>query len=188
MTEYQLLPAETQPDTYRRLFVLYCRELQADDPTIAGYDPVVLADENLSADTDHPYVIYTETQPAGLVVFMDESAAAGEDDCHTYLGEIFVLPCYRGRGIASHIAETFFDAQDYDSGLCCIAGSPAETFWKNLMERKRYSYTIAKEDEIRNFIHIFLCKRETDRNIGEDQIPVNRSQETARQFAGGDAF
>ena len=135
---YQLIPAEDQPDLYRQLFALYCRDLQKDDPTIAEYDPAVLADENLCADTDHPYLIFVEDQPAGLAVFMDESAPVGEEDCHTYLGEIFVLPAFRNRGIAGSIAETFFDAQDYDSGLCYIVGSPAEAFWKKLFNAHAY--------------------------------------------------
>lgn len=156
---YRLIPAEDQPDVYRQLFALYCQDLQTDDPTIANYDPAVLAEENLSADTDRPYLIYVEDQPAGLVVFMDEAAQVGEDDCHTYLGELFVLPAFRKHGIAGSIAEAFFDAQDHDSGLCYIVGSPAEAFWKKLMKRKNYSYFIAKEDDIRNFIHLSLRKK-----------------------------
>ena len=160
---YRLIPAEAQPDLYRQLFALYCQDLQTDDPTIANYDPAILAGENLAADTDHPYLIYVAEQPAGLVVFMDESAPVGEDDCHTYLGEIFVLPAFRNHGIAGSIAETFFDAQDYDSGLCYIVGSPAEAFWKKLFNKKNYTYTTTKEDEVRNFIHLSLRNRENGR-------------------------
>lgn len=156
MAEYILKHAEEDTKKYHELFRQYCMELAEEDPTILEYDPDELAQENLESIQDHPYFIISENNMAGFVVFMDEPDDPGENDCHTYLGEIYILKEYRCQGLAGKVAGDFFDAQAYDSGLCYIKGSYGEKFWLNLMKRKHYRYKICKEDDIRDFIHVFL--------------------------------
>ena len=121
--------------------------------------PEALADENLQSCLDHPYLIESGRGTVGLVVFMGEEEPRNEDSCHSYLGEIFVRKTYRRCGIASRIAGDFFAAQEHDAGLCYVRGSAAEEFWKNTIARLGYEYEIFTEDEIRDFMHIYLHHR-----------------------------
>ena len=156
---YTLTDARYRQEEYRALFGQYCRELAQDDPTMARCDPDALAEENLQSPTDHPYLIQTEGQTAGLVVFMDgESPQDG--GCESYLGELFVLPAFRRRGIASRVAADYLAARQGDVGLCYVRHSAAETFWKNRMQSLGYPCRVFREDDVRDFLRIYVQKKE----------------------------
>lgn len=160
--KYQLIDAKLMKEEYINLFQQYCAELLLEDATIAQYDPKELARENLTEETDHPYLITVNGELAGFVVFSDEAAPVGEKDCHTYINELFILESYRKSGLGSQVAIDYFETLQYDTGLCYIRGSIGEKFWLTLMKRHGYRYDIFKEDEIRDFIHIYLYEKKQD--------------------------
>lgn len=156
MIKYELVDVDRKREEYIELFKLYCEELLLEDPTIAQYDYTELAIENLDSESDRPMFIVVDKETAGLVVFMNETEKVGDDDCHTYIGEIFVLPEYRKKGIGSRIVCEYLDSLKYDCGFCYIRDSYAEKLWIELLNRKGYKYRIFEEDSIRNFVHIYL--------------------------------
>lgn len=156
MADYTLTDARLHREVYIDLFRQYCEELLESDPSIAQYDFAALAEENLQSDTDHPYLIQAEGETAGLVVFMDEEAPADEHSCYTYLGELFVLEKFRGRGIAGRIFRDHLASQKYDVGLCYVRGSAAERFWLKRISETGCPYKVCEEDAVRDFIHIYL--------------------------------
>lgn len=162
MIKYQLMDANLLKEEYVSLFRQYCAELLLEDATISQYDPEMLAGENLTERTDHPYMITVDGDFAGFVVFSDESAPVTEKDCHTYINELFILESYRKSGLGSQVAVDYFDTLRYDTGLYYIRGSMGEKFWLTLMKRHGYHYDIYKEDEIRDFIHIYLYGKKYD--------------------------
>lgn len=155
----KLIDARTCCDEYIALFEQYCKELLTIDASMAQYDFAKLAEENLESDTDHPYLIELDGEFVGLVVTMDEEEPE-EGACHTYLGELFVLPAYRGRGIASRIAREYLAAQTHDVGLCYVRGSAAERFWLKRMTEWGYAYKVFEEDDVRDFLYIRVSVRE----------------------------
>lgn len=159
MPSYILLDARQQREGYIALFRRYCEELLQSDSSLGQCDFAKLAEENLQSSCDHPYLIHVGDETAGLVVFMDEKDVQDDASCHTYIGEIYILEQFRGRGIAGRIAEDYLLRQKYDVGLCYVRGSTAERFWLNTMARLGYEYEIFTEDEIRDFIHIRLHRR-----------------------------
>ena len=126
--DFSLVDVAGQEEEYIDMFKFYCEELSKEDPTIRQYDYTELAKENLLSSSDRPMFIIAGNIMVGFVVFMEEPGAIGDDDCHSYIGEIYVKPDYRNNGIASRIACNYLDSLDYDSGLCYIRKSYAEQF------------------------------------------------------------
>lgn len=156
MIEYQLIDAADSREKYIELFKRYCEELLKEDPTISQYDYAELAIENLDKECDRPCFISVSEEIAGFVVFMDETESTGDNDCHTYIGELFILPEYRKRGIAGKVVCDYIDSLEYDTGFCYIRNSYAGNLWIRLLNQKGYRYDIFKEDEVRDFVHIHL--------------------------------
>lgn len=152
--EYDLIDARLCSDEYIRFFMQYCDELVKEDSSLKQYDFTELAKENLNTRQDHPYIVKALGESAGLVVFMDEDDK--ESVCKSYIGELYILPKYRRHGIGGKIAEKYLLSQKYDVGLCFIRGSFAEKFWKTRMSQLGYSYKISREDEVRDFMHIYI--------------------------------
>lgn len=153
---YKLIEVSNQREKYIDLFRIYCEELEKEDPALKEYDYTSLATENLESESDTPLFIYCDNEIAGFVVFMDETEEVDDADCHTYIGELFVLPKYRKRGIAGKIVCDYIDSLEYDTGFCYIRDSYAGNLWIRLLNSKGYNYDIYKEDDVRDFVHIRL--------------------------------
>lgn len=154
--EFSLVDIDNRKEEYIDLFKVYCDELSKDDPQICRYNFTELAKENLVNSSDRPMFIMKDKAIVGFVVFMDETDEVGNDDCHTYIGEIYVKPKYRKKGIASRLVCKYLDSLEYDSGFCYIRNSSGEKFWLRLLDGKGYRYDIVKEDEVRDFVHVHL--------------------------------
>lgn len=153
---YKLIDVADQRERYISIFRSYCEELEKDDQTLKNYDYTELAVENLESESDFPFFIYCGEEIAGFVVSMNETGEVSDTDCHTYIGELFILPQYRRCGIASKIVCDYIDTLKYDTGFCYIRDSYAGNLWIRLLNSKGYRYDIYREDEIRDFVHIHL--------------------------------
>lgn len=107
----------------------------------------------MGSECDRPCFICIGGETSGFVVFMNET---GQAECHTYIGEIFVLSEYRKRGIAGRVACDYISSLEYDTGGGYVRGSKAEKFWIRLLDDKKYRYDVSREDEVRDFVHIHL--------------------------------
>lgn len=154
MPNYSLIDARLYRERYIDLFRQYCDELLQSDSSLSQYSFSALAEENLQSDSDHPYLIESNGETAGLVVFMDENSPQDNSSCYSYIGELFVLEQYRRHGIASHIVADYLASQKHDVGLCYVRGSAAERFWLNQVKTLGYAYEVFIEDEVRDFLHI----------------------------------
>ena len=84
--------------------------------------------------------------------------SVGDTDCASYLQELFLLPEFRGRGIARDIFCGFIERQKRDTGFCFVPESESGKYFIRLLKEAGYSYDLYQEDELRQFCHVHVCR------------------------------
>lgn len=113
-------------------------------------------DEIRESVTDASYVIMVGDKKAGLFVCSVPDEPVGDTDCASYLQELFLLPEFRGRGIARDIFCGFIERQKRDTGFCFVPESESGKYFIRLLKEAGYSYDLYQEDEVRQFCHVHV--------------------------------
>lgn len=170
---YTVVDAVQKKTEFTKLYMQYVEELRSFYPN-RTFD--MLSQENLSEEFDEyfeaaqkkPLVLLCpptsnndkkgepvksaetiELVPAGLAVVSGPGEEDLEDGCISYIEEMFLLPEYRGKGIATDFVSRFFRQQKGVVGFCVLKNNTkALQLWENLIQTEGYSYEKIDADDV----------------------------------------
>ena len=138
---YRMEYAVKYPREFDRLFRDYVNELALYDGSLKNQSVDAMLAELREDVNKARYLIFSEGEIAGLFVCSVPGKDDEGDGCAAYLEEIYVLPGFRGRGIAKDIFLRFLRQQKGDTGFCVIRENrTAVRCWEGLLEKAGYTW------------------------------------------------
>lgn len=145
---YHIELAEIHPKTYEHLYADYLTELLAYEGRTLDFDPMEEINSMRSDVTMTSYVLFVEKEPAGVLVTSTPNEEVNANGCGSYMEDLYVIPKYRGHGIASDVFTRFIKQQKKPTNLCVIKkNAPALRFWENVMTKNEFFYERKEYDE-----------------------------------------
>lgn len=145
---YHVELAEIHPKTYERLYADYLTSLLAFENRTLDFDYMKEINSMRSDVTMTSYVLFVEKEPAGILVTSTPNEEVNTYGCGSYMEDLYVIPKYRGRGIASDIFSRFIRQQNKPTNLCVMKKNvPALRFWEDVINRNEFFYERKEYDE-----------------------------------------
>lgn len=164
---YHVEPAEHYLKEFRSLFNEYIEELALYKPWFAdkkdewGNYLTPVHDEFFSAVEKKPFVIFDDDKAVGITVMSVPNAEELEDDCLSYIEEMYVEKASRGKGIATDIVKRYLRQQNGNVGFCVLKkNKKAVDIWEELMEKEGYKWKRFESDEDTWFYRVEIAVSE----------------------------
>ncbi len=156
---YRLIEARYNRRDYQAMFDRYVLDIGQYDSALLenAADGHYLPEEVrncLASPSKRPYIITRDGEQIGLAVLSGPDPEDEPDGCTHYIEELFVLPEYRNKGIATDLALRYLRQNENSCGLCVNkSNAKAVRFWESIAEKG--GYTLSKSDSGKYWWFVF---------------------------------
>lgn len=138
---YHVELAEIHPRIYEKLYADYLTELLAMENKTLDSDYMQAITSMRSDVSMTSYALFVEKEPTGILVTSAPNEEVNAYGCSSYIEDLYVVPKYRGRGIASDVFTRFIRQQKKPTNLCVMKkNAPALKFWEDVINRNNFAY------------------------------------------------
>lgn len=153
---YHMMYALHAPRDFEEVYRRYAIEWADVDQDINPDDYMEMIEEILSDVNKTAYVIYACDKAVGLFVCSVPSFETGAHDAESIIEAIYILPEFRGRGIARDVISRFIKQQKANVGFYMFENSRAKTYFEKVLDEQGVRYDIYRAYDDVNFYLVIV--------------------------------